>query len=85
LRAEREADRVDGFIGEYAFDGRFELCVRVRIVRRVGRAVTEEINGKNRAAGVTDEIDPPRRAPVVLERRAEPVYERDRWSYLRTL
>ena len=56
----------------------FEVRVRGGVVRCVGGAVPEEVDGDDRATGVGEQVDPARRAPAVLERRREPVDEDER-------
>ena len=47
------------------------------IVGRVGGAVPEQVDRDHRPVGVAQEVDPSRRPPAVLERRAESVHEHD--------
>ncbi len=55
----READRVDGLIGECLDDAGSEIGVRLRVVRFWGLAMPEQIDADHPATGVSKQFGEP--------------------------
>ena len=76
-RAEREADRIDLFVGQRALDRRLEVRVLGGIVRRVGRSVAEQVDRDHRA-GSRRRAGRPSPAPAIRARTTSRVRGRER-------
>ena len=78
VRAEREADRVDGPVGERGDDAIGEVGVGVWVVRLGRCAVAEQIDADHLPPGVGEQVGEPRSLPRGGERPAPSVHEHHR-------
>jgi hypothetical protein len=75
---EGEADGIDGTVGQHGGHRAREIGVGLGVVGFGGRSVPREVQWDDDPAGVGEQVDPSRFAPVALERRGEPVDQEDR-------